>query len=112
MSNNIRYTYFKSRNSNHRVACAVIELPGKGSPEPVKVAFAFVDPNDVFTKKMGREVATGRLEKGNYVAVPNTNIGLRNLVLEAAKLTDVPGWFRRGAKSGSLIHGLRDPQKA
>jgi hypothetical protein len=107
MSN--RYFYLKTnRNSGRGVVCALLDLPGKGSVDPVKVSFSFCSPKDRFYKRVGRDNAKARLDSGNYVVVDNNNVGLYNLVLEAVSKASVPGWVSRSLKQGTLTKGLKE----
>jgi hypothetical protein len=106
MSN--RYFYMQTKRQGGRgVVCAILDLPGKSSTSPVKVAFSFCSPKDKFEKRLGRDKALERLESGNYVVVDNDNVGLYNLVLNAVNKSNAPGWVSRSLKSGTLQKGLK-----
>ena len=63
----IRIGYFQAKGSSQNSTgyiCAALRRPPKGSESTeYHCAFSFCSPNDVFIKKLAREIAFGRLRK-------------------------------------------------
>lgn len=118
----VRFAYFTVKtNGGDGFVCMAVKRPPKDITNGVvDVGFSFYSPHEMkeFSKKLARNIALGRLERGaglGYTELQGVDASKLHVLCHAALVQAVrencvPGWLSRAFRRGSVFSGL-NPNK-